>query len=127
MAHQVNAWQCDFCHRCFSRKVNAMAHESSCKLNPARRSCYTCKHMDPHGIVGHIDCEDPMFGDLTPAWATPESLELRGKFCDHFKTPLADKPYFIDCEMTNYEYDDQAQPIPGTCCWWEAKDVKQEV
>ena len=109
---QVQAYKCDFCPRCFARKVNAIQHEERCKNNPIMRSCKTCKH----GVlraVRHI-----------------EELEILDAYCKKQNMPISDKPYFDECDISCGPYGEEI-PIPFTCENYEYKGkaewTKEEV
>jgi hypothetical protein len=45
MPRQIKAWSCEFgCGRIRVSRESIEKHEPTCFLNPARRSCKTCKH-----------------------------------------------------------------------------------
>lgn len=118
MPHTINGYQCDFCNRTFYRKVDALNHEWACKYNPARRSCYTCKHY-----------ERKEYTRIEPGYFEGEGeheVTAEGLICTHHNKPIHDKPYYIDCE-TGEEICDiygnvKGKPIPGSCLWWEEKE-----
>lgn len=98
MPHTISAYQCDFCNRTFYRRVDALNHERSCKFNPTRRSCYTCKHYQEQEYA---------------------------KICTKWNQPIHEKPYFLECEYeTIFEFqgDIKSAPIPGTCLHWESRE-----
>ena len=95
MPHLIEAYQCDFCGRCFSRRNWAQRHENACNNNPARRHCKTCIHSA-------LSAEIPV--------------------CRIHNIPVYDKPYEIDCkrEVSRLNgYDERA--VPGTCIHYEYK------
>ena len=110
MPHETTAWKCNFCHRCFSRRVGACNHEYACKYNPARRMCFTCKHYDPNGEWTE-ECSDDFFDETIVR-------THHAQICNHFEVPLSAQPWFEDCELS----DIAARPIPGTCHHWEPKE-----
>lgn len=128
MPHETTAWKCNFCHRCFSRKVDACNHEYTCKFNPARRMCFTCKHYDPKKEITQKITED-ISDELAwlgffPAEGENKEYTTTVQYCQHFKMPLHEKPYFEECEF----YDDtwsEERPMPGTCFYWEPKEEKE--
>lgn len=98
MPHTTIAYQCDYCRRTFYRNVDALNHERSCKFNPARRSCYTCKHYQEQEYA---------------------------KICTKWDQPIHEKPYFLECEYETtfaFEGDYISSPIPGTCLHWESRE-----
>lgn len=99
---QVTAYKCDFCHRVFSRPVNAKQHEDCCKLNPIRCNCRTCINL--------IDM------DVEREGYTGKEL-----CCKLTKTPLYDKPYFIECDEDDFCGYCAPAPMPGTCWNYEYK------
>lgn len=46
MPRELKAWGCSFrCgHRVSTKRASIERHEKTCKLNPARRACATCRH-----------------------------------------------------------------------------------
>lgn len=45
MPKQVTAYQCEYCAMTSATKASVTRHEKkSCRENPNRRSCHTCKH-----------------------------------------------------------------------------------
>ena len=127
MPHETTAWRCDFCHRCFSRKVDATNHEYACKHNPARRMCFTCKHFVPKGKLirtlseEEIEIQKIFYGDES---TTREYVAMK---CNHFGVPMTEKPYFIKCDYVSYGVTDcEAEPIPGSCLYWEPKEPEVE-
>lgn len=125
MPHETTAWQCNFCHRCFSRKVDACNHEYTCKYNPTRRMCFTCKHFDKKGEFIRT--------------LSPEAVEIRKEFwgdestteryvamkCNHFDVPMSEQPYFMECDFSGYEGRED-KPTPGTCFYWEPRESEVE-
>ncbi len=113
--HKKEAFQCDFCYRCFARPVDAANHEVACKYNPARRSCYTCKHMDKNSVISTTFLFSEGVG---------EHIDITGMVCTHFNLPVGDKPYFIECETKEGFYGEIIN-IPGTCLCYEQKEDAQ--
>ena len=115
MPHTISAYQCDYCHRAFERKVDAVNHECACKYNPARRTCYTCKHyqereytrIEPGYFIGEEDHE----------------VTAKGYICTKWNMPIHDKPYYKECETTDDTYTEPT-PVPGTCWHYEPKENK---
>ena len=107
---KVEAFKCDYCHRCFGRPVDATNHERACQGNPVRRACKTCKWSGYHTITD----ADGING------LTWEHQEL---WCNHpdIDRPMSDKPYFEDCDFEN-RYNELV-PIPGTCEHYEQKSA----
>ena len=101
MPIEIKGYKCDYCHRCFGRKVNAVQHENSCKNSPSSRHCRTCVHGVWAVIGGH-------------------EYEEWGAFCDYHNKPIHEKPYYIECE-TQDNYGEREYPIPGTCHHYEYK------
>ena len=95
MPHPLEAYQCDFCRRCFSRQHWAQRHENACNNNPARRNCKTCAHnvLSQSGIPS----------------------------CRIHNLPIYDKPYEIDCTRDVSRYDGLDHPVPGSCVHYEYK------
>ena len=112
MPHEAKGFQCDFCTRMFKTIVDAVKHEDACKFNPARRSCYTCKH-------GELMTNKEFFeysGDVGEHTHVCYLREYYG--CKYFGKPIAENMDNIDCDT----YDDginPALPIRGTCLHWE--------
>ena len=53
MPKHVSAYQCNFCAMTSLRKDSVARHEQkTCKNNPRRRTCHTCKHSDRQGAAG---------------------------------------------------------------------------
>lgn len=104
MPKEIKGYKCDYCHRCFGRKVNAIQHEQSCKNSPTSRHCRTCVHGVWAVIGGH-------------------EYEEWGAFCDYHNKPIHEKPYFFDCDFRDdyFGRTDLDQPIPGTCYYYEYK------
>lgn len=100
---EVKAYKCDFCYKCFGRKVNAIQHEPTCKNNPEKRHCRTCVHS----AWRVVDCYD---GDN----------EVYGAYCDKYDKTINDKPYLIECE-TGYSYVGEEITVPYTCENYEYK------
>ena len=104
---EVTAYKCDYCSRCFTRKVNAMLHERTCKNSPERRMCITCKNCKIK-----VDVTQPIesfFGKMCYN-STPTCL-ING-------IPIYKHPYFEECETTDYPREN---PIPRTCWNYEYK------
>jgi len=99
---KVEAFKCDYCHRCFGRAVDAINHERACQRNPARRACKTCE-WSAFKVIAVSDCGDGR---------TCEHEEL---WCNHPKVnkPMSDKPYYQDCDFN--ELYRNLVPVPGTC------------
>lgn len=128
----VAAYQCDYCTRCFARKVNAIQHESACNANPERKNCKTCVH----GCYGLIETEKPMSSnyDCVLCRAIPDYTYF-GPFCDYHNIAIFEKPYNIECDCSAYLYGDgEETPDPGTCwnyeykgkCGWTRKDASHD-
>lgn len=109
----VQAYKCDFCHRCFGRKVDAHNHEVRCNGNPCRRHCKTCVH-GILAICGYAEQPEFIFGEQREP-TTP----FYGPWCDHFDEGMDEKPYFNECDETS-AYD-EIRPSPGTCQHYEYK------
>lgn len=80
LAERIDAirWRCPFCHKSWSKQRTAYEHIKRCWLNPAIRSCSTCKHnlgFGPWsecdlGIVKPVDDRDvPKPAVDCPSWA----------------------------------------------------------
>jgi len=54
MAKKIVAWACEFgcARRVVTKRKTIEAHEKTCKLNPRRRACPTCRH-NRSGFVEH--------------------------------------------------------------------------
>ena len=109
MPHEAKGFQCNFCKRMFGRRVDAANHENACKFNPARRSCYTCKHGEMMEFTEHIEF-----------LGSSEELPYKSYGCKHFGKPMVEKPYYIDCD-TDDDGIHPVRPRPGTCAFWEWK------
>lgn len=107
---EVSAYKCDFCHKCFGRKVNAIQHENKCKNNPKSRNCRTCTHG-----VSAIVCHSKDYTFLEEEY---ETTPVYGPWCDEFEMPIHEKPYLEECEFGD---DYQETPIPFTCMRYEYK------
>ena len=124
MPHEITAWKCDFCHRCFVRKVDVINHEYACKYNPTRRMCFTCKHFDLKGEFirtlseKELEIQKEFWGDES---TTRKFVAMK---CNHFDMPISEKPYFIECDFSGYDWENI--PTPGTCFWWEPKETEVE-
>ena len=83
MTRRVIAWACEYkCGRRVLTDRHAMErHEKTCKKNPARRTCATCKHeeWDPDGY--YVEChkgllekekEGPQMRFDCPGWELRE-------------------------------------------------------
>ena len=111
MSKPVQAYKCDYCHRCFGRKCNAEQHQAFCKHSPEMRQCRTCVHGVEEIIMwtGYPVKDNPVYGP----------------WCDHHDKGMGDKPYFIDCD-TNGVCEDWSPMetevnMPGTCEHYEYK------
>lgn len=68
----VVRYKCPHCNRHESRKAKAVAHIARCFLNPANRTCRTCKHhidvnwVNPEGCKVSEPAEFPVVG--CPLW-----------------------------------------------------------
>lgn len=124
MPHETTAWQCNFCHRCFIRKVDACNHEYTCKFNPERRMCFTCKHYEPKKEITQTYPPDELA--LHEEMGLPLTFTTTVQYCAHFKMPLYEKPYFQECEYYEwYNNGDPIKPMPGSCIYWEPKEEKE--
>lgn len=120
MPHEVNGFQCNYCHRTFYRMVDAHNHERACKYNPERRSCFTCKHNAQRQVwCGTSYGEDIDVETDMPYW-------VKVWWCDVRSKPISAKPYYDACETDNKDRDwnDHERPVPGTCWDWESKKEK---
>lgn len=113
MAHEKNGYQCDFCNKIYARKVNAEQHEAACKYNPARRSCYTCKHCvkKDHTIIEKKALDDEAY-----------EYTLKVNVCQHFDKAIFEKPYQLECDVDDRDGYGPVVPIPGSCFHWEPKE-----
>lgn len=50
-------YRCPHCPRTGSSKARITEHIGRCWLNPAARSCKTCKHFEPYGPENADACE----------------------------------------------------------------------
>lgn len=111
MPHEIKAFQCDYCHRAFARKVDAVNHEYACRFNPKLRYCCTCKYQTKkREEMTYIDIDNSPFERKTTYVQTCS-------YCSHFEMDIHDKPYYENCDE-----DEQGEPIPGTCTWWGPKE-----
>jgi hypothetical protein len=108
MPKKVEAWKCDWCHRCFGRLCDANRHEKACNINPLRRNCKTCVH----GILAIVGWDSDYQGDPV--------IERYGAYCGYHNKPMSEKPYYIDCEEGQDEYYGDSK-MPGTCDHYEYK------
>ena len=115
MPTKVEAFKCDYCGRLLKFPRTAAVHEASCKNNPSTRHCITCIH----GISASYA--------TVPSWADPygPGTEISGPYCGYFDKPIADKPYFIECETsggidTGFGWITE-EPVPFTCLWYKSK------
>ena len=108
MPTKVEAYKCDFCHRCFMRLVNANSHEKACNNNPERRHCKTCVH----GVLGVIAQHNDIFDRAV--------VDDYGPLCNYHKIPMSRKPYYIECGTYDNDYGPD-EPMPGTCLAYEYK------
>ena len=42
-------WKCDYCSDTNKNPEKIKAHEADCTFNPAKKSCYTCRHREDDG------------------------------------------------------------------------------
>lgn len=112
MPHEIKAFQCDYCHRAFARKVDAVNHEYACRFNPKLRYCCTCKYQTKK-------IEEFTFTDNSP-FARKTLFTQARSHCSHFDIDIHEKPYYMDCDET-----EDGEPIPGTCTWWEPKEEQK--
>jgi len=116
----VKAYKCGWCSRCFINPGNARSHEASCEKNPERRHCITCTH----GVIGVIGTVP-----FPERYAFDANIDIKGPVCDLHNKPISDKPYFIDCEVDEYDVggfegcaqSHVVQECPGTCQGYEYK------
>jgi hypothetical protein len=92
---EIKAYKCDYCHRCFGRKVNALQHQHRCINNPEKRACKTCVH----GVLAVIDYVD--------------GHEIMGAYCDEYEMSIHECPYTTECDY--YDNIPGSPPIPFTC------------
>ena len=127
---RAQAYQCDFCTRCFARPSNATQHERSCQANPARRNCKTCVH----GCIGTIDRKEPVTWDYdTRLCRDVPDYSFYGAYCDYHNVPIHEAPFNIECETAAPHCNPNGDeiPVPGTCweykykgkCGWTAKNA----
>lgn len=123
---KIRAWQCGYCHKCYSRPQSTAIHERACRNNPARRNCKTCvssylRRVSTETIDGSQGV--PWVRDM--AWPTI-TIHNDVPWCKVHNKAIHEKPYFIECDeyqrhsadvAYHYDYDPDEvyQPIPGTC------------
>ena len=100
---KVEAFKCDYCHRCFGRAVDAANHERYCNMNPDRKHCKTCAHFGYK--TQRIDEYDQKFA-----------------YCLKLDIPMSDQPYYTECGC-GYNYDGSEYHLPGTCEHYEQKSA----
>lgn len=127
MPYEITAFQCNYCRKVSRTKAGILNHEASCKWNPARRSCHTCKHCN---LNAEISSEMPPdeIAFFEALGATQTHYTYKTMLCKHFNKPVSEKPYFDDCDHYNvpesYE-EDMDRPMPGTCMWWEEREKEE--
>jgi len=102
MPRLIKAWACEFrCGRRVTTKRKGVEdHERTCFMNPARRSCKTCKHEG-------FDSDYFPYEDWIPASA--QGVERRWRECGH------------DDEELLPEKPENGMAIRFDCPGWEVK------
>ena len=106
----VQAYKCEFCHRCFGRPVDAHNHEVACKNNPKSKRCVTCKHCS----IEPGEMQEPPFPGADAYQSTEPTCLLKN-------ITVHDGAYFEECEKQTFGCDDEGRGLPGTCWNYEYK------
>lgn len=110
MPTKVEAYKCSFCGRLLKTEYWAKVHEATCRNNPEKRHCITCKH-------GVFECILPdLYGNGTVKY---------GPYCAYFDKPISEEPYFLDCDImggvdTGFGPLPE-NPMPYSCMHYENK------
>lgn len=101
---KIEAWQCDYCAKCYINPKSTYSHQRTCRNNPDRHNCVTCVH----------GCTEYVVKNYPDPHDRNEPAEVREAWCDFYGMPIGDKPYYEDCDMSE-------GPLPGTCHHYKYK------